>query len=123
MNEFVDSLQFSLHIAHWHGNFEQKRGVFQVEQKPKNTQQKFEKNIWIGLEEDCEFENVTQAEFLFSKIICSVTDEKLRQKILNQNQKNVKLTMNRNGQDIYTKNTVTNLSRKLKSRKKALFII
>ena len=57
----------------------------------------------VSLEKNCEFKDIKQEDLLISKFITSITDEKLREKLIREKTLNIKTTMDLVTQDSYEK--------------------
>ena len=57
----------------------------------------------VSLEGNCEFKDIKQEDLLISKYITSITDKKLREKLIRQKTPNLKTTMDLVTQDSYEK--------------------
>ena len=57
----------------------------------------------VSLEKNCEFKDIKQADLLKSKFITSITDKKLREKLIREKTLNLKNTMDLVTQDSYEK--------------------
>ena len=57
----------------------------------------------LSVEKDCEFKDIKQEDLLVSKFITSITDEKLREKLIREKTLNLKTTVDLVTQDSYDK--------------------
>ena len=57
----------------------------------------------MSLRKNCEFKDIKQEDLLFSKFITSITDKKLRKKLIRDKPLNLKTTMDLVTQDSYGK--------------------
>ena len=83
-------------IYHSRGDF------FWAKQKIGETPEQHWKKL-CEIEKECEFKNITPAELMVSKFVTSITDTKLRDKILDEEIITVNTVMNRIKQDTYDK--------------------
>ena len=74
----------------------------------------------VSLENDCEFKDMKLEKLLISKFITSITDKKLREKLIRETTLNLKTTMDLVTQDSYDKRhkQLTNPLHSQKTRKK-----
>ena len=70
------------------------------------------------IEKECEFKDITPGELMVSKFITSITDTKLRDKILDDGDMSVKTVMNRIKQDTYDKKHGKNFLTRSRSEKR-----
>ena len=57
----------------------------------------------VSLEKDCEFKDIKQEDLLVSKFITSITDKKLREKLIRENTVNLKITVDSVTQTVTTR--------------------
>ena len=71
-----------------------------AKQEENGTQKEFWRRQ-ITLEKNCDFKDIKQEDFLISKIITSITDKKLREKLIREKTINFKTTVEHITQNSY----------------------
>ena len=80
-----------------------KRGDFFWAKQEENETPEDHWQKLVSLEKDCEFKDIKQVDLLISKFITSITDKKLREKLIREKTLNLKTTVDLVTQDSYDK--------------------